>query len=58
MNCDADLVVFDPNTICDKADYVNFRARCEGLKYVLVNGIMVVEDAVFHGNKQGKVLRK
>lgn len=58
IGCDADLVVFDPDEIHDRANYVNFRARCEGLKYVLVNGIIVVEDAIFNGEKHGKVLRR
>lgn len=55
---DADLVIFDPETISDKADYANPRTRCQGLRYVLVGGAIAVQDAVFNGTMRGRVLRR
>ena len=54
---DADLVILDPDTIRDRADYANFSARCEGLRYVITGGRVSVRDAVSTGALGGKVLR-
>jgi N-acyl-D-aspartate/D-glutamate deacylase len=43
-NADADIVVFDPNTIIDRATYQNPALPSVGMKYVLVNGVPVVRD--------------
>ena len=55
---DADLVLFDAEKIIDRAEYGNFRPRCEGLHYVIVGGKIAVEDAVFNGTKAGSIIRK
>lgn len=54
---DADLVVFDEETIIDKADYNDSKAKNEGIKYVFVNGQICVEDNNFNGTMNGKILR-
>lgn len=54
---DADLVILDPDTIRDRADYTDFSARCEGLRYVITGGRVSVRDAVSTGALGGKVLR-
>lgn len=41
---DADLVVFDPETILDRATYQEPTAPSEGITHVLVNGVPVVSD--------------
>jgi hypothetical protein len=41
---DADLSVFDPNTVIDKATFQNPRQYSEGFRYVLVGGTFVVRD--------------
>jgi N-acyl-D-aspartate/D-glutamate deacylase len=41
---DADLSVFDPNTVVDKATFENPRQYSEGFRYVLVGGTLVVRD--------------
>jgi N-acyl-D-aspartate/D-glutamate deacylase len=43
-NADADVVVFDPNTVIDRATYQNPALPSVGMKYVLVNGVPVVRD--------------
>jgi len=53
---DADLCIFDPNTIIDRADYDDITRRAEGLNYVILNGRVVVENAVFNGKCLGKVM--
>lgn len=41
---DADLVVFDPETVADRSTYRAPREPSAGMKYVLVGGTVVVED--------------
>jgi N-acyl-D-aspartate/D-glutamate deacylase len=44
VGADADLVVFDPAHVIDKSTYENPAQYAEGVKYVFVNGVMVVKD--------------
>jgi len=44
VGADADLTVFDPGRIIDKASYEAPTLPSEGIKYVLVNGVVVVRD--------------
>lgn len=53
----ADLVVFDFNATTDNATLAEPRAVSTGMKYVLVNGHVVLEQNRFTGSKPGKVLR-
>ncbi len=53
---DADLCLIDPNTILDNADFKNWNAPCTGLKYVFMNGEIVVTDAKHNGKLLGKKL--
>jgi N-acyl-D-aspartate/D-glutamate deacylase len=41
---DADLVVFDPDTVTDLATYANGTTPSMGFRHVLVNGNFVVRD--------------
>ena len=41
---DADVVVFDPDTITDRASYDDSTRPSEGIRHVLVNGTFVVRD--------------
>ena len=54
---DADLVLFDPETIGDKADFANPMEKNEGLDYVFVGGQIAVKDGVCTGAKAGSQLR-
>jgi N-acyl-D-amino-acid deacylase len=53
----ADVVVFDPATIRDLATFDNPNQLSEGMEYVLVNGIPVIEKGKMTGALPGKVLR-
>ncbi len=54
----ADIVIFDPNKIIDKATFTNPHQFPEGIEYVIVNGEIVVEKGKHTGKLPGKVLRK
>jgi dihydroorotase/N-acyl-D-amino-acid deacylase len=53
----ADMVVFDPDAVADKATYENPAQYAVGMDYVLVNGVPVIEDGKMTGALPGKVLR-
>jgi len=44
VGADADITVFDPNRVIDKATYENPLQYSEGIQFVLVNGVPVVKD--------------
>jgi N-acyl-D-amino-acid deacylase len=53
----ADVVVFDPATVRDLATFDNPNQLSEGMEYVLVNGVPVIEQSKMTGALPGKVLR-
>ena len=53
----ADVVVFDPATVRDRATFDNPNQLSEGMEYVLVNGVPVIEEGKMTGKLPGKVLR-
>jgi len=53
----ADVVVFDPATVRDLATFDNPNQLSEGMEYVLVNGVPVIEHSKMTGALPGKVLR-
>jgi dihydroorotase/N-acyl-D-amino-acid deacylase len=53
----ADIMIFDPNTILDRATYERPHQLSEGVRYVLVNGVPVVDDGRVTGARPGVVLR-
>ncbi len=60
IGADADLVIFDPNIIEDRAQYPGFGpvdARPEGIDYVIVNGIVVVQGKEILEEKPGKIIK-
>lgn len=44
VGADADITVFDPNTVIDKATYEKPLQYSEGIQFVLVGGVPVVKD--------------
>jgi N-acyl-D-aspartate/D-glutamate deacylase len=53
----ADLVLFDPDTVIDKADYSGKAAYPDGIEYVFVNGELVVSKGEHTTARPGKLLR-
>ena len=53
----ADVVIFDPATIHDRATFDNPNQLSEGMEYVLVNGVPVIEQGKMTKALPGKVLR-
>jgi N-acyl-D-amino-acid deacylase len=53
----ADLVIFDPETIHDRATFENPNQLSEGMRFVLVNGVPVIEEGKMTNALPGKALR-
>jgi N-acyl-D-amino-acid deacylase len=53
----ADVVVFDPEKVTDKATFENPNQFSEGMDYVLVNGVPVIAQGKMTSALPGKVLR-
>jgi dihydroorotase/N-acyl-D-amino-acid deacylase len=53
----ADVVIFDPVTVRDLATFDNPNQLSEGMDYVLVNGVPVIDQGKMTGSLPGKVLR-
>jgi N-acyl-D-amino-acid deacylase len=54
----ADIVVFNPNTIADRATYDNPRQYPLGIRQVIVNGVLSVEGGQHTGKLGGRVLMR
>jgi len=52
----ADITTFDPQTIIDKATFENPSQYPEGIPYVIVNGVIVIDKGRHSGAKPGRVL--
>lgn len=44
VGADADLTLFDPQTISDRSTFQEPAHYSEGIKFVIVNGVMIVKD--------------
>ena len=53
----ADITIFDPATILDKATYENPTQISDGVKYVFVNGQLEYDNGALSGAHAGCVLR-
>jgi N-acyl-D-amino-acid deacylase len=53
----ADVVVFDPETVRDVATFDDPNRLSEGMEFVLINGVPVIENGKMTGALPGKVLR-
>jgi N-acyl-D-aspartate/D-glutamate deacylase len=58
VGADADLTIFDPATVIDKSTFEDPARYSEGIKHVLVSGVLVVKDGklVAEGNP-GRAIR-
>jgi N-acyl-D-amino-acid deacylase len=54
----ADVTVFDPEKIRDRATYTNPHQYAEGIPFVFINGELVVDGGKITGKLSGKVLKR
>jgi N-acyl-D-aspartate/D-glutamate deacylase len=54
----ADIIAFDPDSVADRATYREPTLLAAGMKYVLVNGTLAVDQGKFTGARAGKALRR
>ncbi|MFT5517595.1 MAG: N-acyl-D-amino-acid deacylase [Rhodothermales bacterium] len=54
----ADLVVFDPDSVADRATFERPHQYPAGIPYVIVNGRVAMDGDVFRDERAGRVLRK
>lgn len=54
----ADVIIFNPKTFKDKADYTDAFQYAEGLEYSIINGQLSVENGKYTQKLHGKVLTK
>lgn len=54
----ADLVLFDPGQLRDRATIAEPCAYAEGVRFLLVNGVAAVEEGRLTGARPGRVLRR
>jgi len=54
----ADVIVFDPQTVSDRATYEQPELLAKGMRYVIVNGRVAVENGTYTGVFAGRALRK
>jgi N-acyl-D-aspartate/D-glutamate deacylase len=57
MGADADLSVFDPARVTDRATFAQPTLLSEGFRYVLVNGEFVLRDYKLVDAHPGKPVR-
>src|SRR5271155_4524937 len=53
----ADVVVFDPQNIADRSTFSDPNQLAVGMRWVLVNGVPVIDGGQMTGARPGKVLR-
>jgi N-acyl-D-amino-acid deacylase len=55
--CHADIVIFDPNTIGDRATFERPHQYSTGVVHVFVNGVQILRDGEHTGATPGQVVR-
>jgi N-acyl-D-amino-acid deacylase len=53
----ADLVLFDPERVADRATFDEPRQAPDGIPFVIVNGIVVIDAGRHTGERPGRILR-
>ncbi|WP_216896945.1 N-acyl-D-amino-acid deacylase family protein [Nocardia alni] len=54
----ADLVLFDPETVCDTATFEHPKQQAQGIVHVLVNGVFAIDTGAPTGVLAGRALRR
>ncbi len=57
VGSDADITVFDPETVIDRATYLDGSLTSEGIRFVIVRGVVVVDGGdVVEGVRPGRAI--
>ncbi len=51
-------MIFDPNTVADNATYENPVQKPTGIKHVIINGYLVINNGEHTGDLKGKILNR
>jgi len=54
----ADLLLFDPERLRDRADFVDPMRYAEGIDYLVVNGTLVIDGGALTDARPGRLLRR
>lgn len=54
----ADVIAFDPASVADRSTYEQPTLLAAGMKYVLVNGVVAIENGTYTGALAGRALRR
>jgi N-acyl-D-amino-acid deacylase len=54
----ADLVIFDPDRLTDRATFTDPLQYSEGVDYLMVNGVLVIDEEQLTGALPGAVIRR
>ena len=57
VGADADVTIFDPATVIDRSTYQDATIPAEGIPYVIVGGIVVVDDGELTEARPGRAIR-
>jgi dihydroorotase/N-acyl-D-amino-acid deacylase len=58
VGCYADVAIFDANRVGSPATFTEPHQYAEGIPFVMVNGVLVVERGEFTANRPGRALRR
>jgi N-acyl-D-aspartate/D-glutamate deacylase len=50
VGADADLTIFDPQSIKDKSTFQDPGQYSEGIRFVMVNGVLIVKEGQLQSN--------
>lgn len=54
----ADVIVFDPRTVADRATYEQPTLLATGMRYVFVNGVPAIDGGTYTGALPGRAIRR
>jgi N-acyl-D-amino-acid deacylase len=54
----ADVIAFDPRTVADRSTYEQPTLLAVGMQYVLVNGVVAIDNGKYTGATAGRVLKR
>ena len=54
----ADLVILDPTIYKDAAGFFNPRELTSGVQYLIVNGVLAINEGALTGNRNGQILKR